>query len=244
MNPSLHSAIRSPLSKAIALMVFTGNLLAVELQLIPDQSSLGYTAVKYGTMHVDGFLTESGKAGLSGRVLLEKSEVGFHVSGEINLERAAFDSQHARRDDEVSALFKTPMRLTLSSLDHSPCSPARGHCALNVDLELNGRTERFEQNVSFFRQQDILKAEGEFTIARQAFDLVFREGFAATLDVAVSSEIGIHFSLGFESSDLLIIERVPEDRVTTKDEPLKALDQRQENKPGFLDRVGEWLEGF
>lgn len=242
--------IRCMFSKATALMVLTGNILAAELQLIPEQSTLRYAAMKYGTMQVNGFLTETGKEGLSGRVLLEQAGTDYHVFGEINLERVTFDSQHARRDDEVSALFKTPLRLTLSSHEHLPCSPELGQCALNVGLELNQRIERFEQNVFFFRDQRQLKAEGELTIAREAFDLVFKEGFASTLDVAVSSEIAVYFSLAFEGMGVIEIVRLPERLITTNDENSSVLEQgkdesvEQGSKQGILNRVRAWLESF
>lgn len=250
MTMRLPRFIGSTLSKVIALMAITGNLFAAELQLIPAQSTLSYAAMKYGTMQVDGFLTESGKAGLSGHVLLEQAGADYHVSGEINLEFVGFDSHHARRDDQVFALFKTPIRLTLLSQKNAPCSPELGKCALITTLELNGRAERFKQDVSFFRDQSTVRAEGGFMLVRQAFDLVFKEGFASTLDAAVSSDIAIHFLFAFEGKDLIDIERLPEHPFTANVEEVRALEQGKDEslgqgrKPGMLNRVRAWLESF
>lgn len=228
----------------VVVLVSAGKLFGAELSVVPEQSALRYTALKYGTMQVDGFLTESGKTGLSGHVLLEKAEADSQVSGEINLERVAFDSGHARRDDEVSALFKTPIRLQLNSYKNAHCTPELGRCAVNVALKLNEHTEHFVQDLFFYREQQVLKAEGKFTIARQAFDLVFKEGFASTLDVAVSSEIEIYFALAFESKEPGYIERFQEQAISQQDAKLTVLNEVEGDKPGVLERLRAWLESF
>ena len=181
--------------------------LASELSLISDSSEIRYQVAKYGTMLVQGVLTDPTNNGLSGKILISQRSDGLALSGDIVLMQAIFDSQHARRDDEVNKLFLTPIRVAVSN--SRPCLVRSGECLVDGVLDLNNRTQKHEISVRFDKEQSRLLIEGTFIIQREPFNLVFTEGFAGTLDMAVAQDVTIDFRLPFAVNDLSMLDDVP-----------------------------------
>lgn len=219
---------------AVCFALAFSESLASDFVLAPGQSEVRYTATKYGSMLVEGTLSSPQAAGLSGEIDVYPAGGRSKVSGEVRLTQVRFDSQHARRDDEVNALFKTPIALQLSSPE--PCLHAEGRCVIDVLLSFNGHQKGFPVETEFYRKQDALIVQGVLAIDRREFDLVFKEGFASTLDMAISPEIDIGFRLLFEAQRQTLLDNLPVSKVSEK-----TLESAP-TEPTFLDRLRTWLK--
>lgn len=220
----------------LSVVFTTSHAWCAELTLMHDSSTIRYQVTKYGTMMVEGVLKEPSSAGLSGQMQVEQADALVNVSGDLVLLRPVFDSQHVRRDDEVNKLFLTPVKLAVTT--RQPCNIKSGECEFTAVIALNDRTERFNLVVYFYKKKERLQVDGAFVIKREQFNLVFTEGFAGTLDMAVAQNVKILFRLSFAPDDISVLDDVP----------IKSLidvsEEGQTNKASWSERVQDWVEEF
>lgn len=228
-------------SLLFVIVLTAGSASASELTLLADQSAIRYEATKYGTMSVEGVLQNPVGAGLSGQLLIKRADETAIVSGDVILTQPVFNSQHIRRDDEVNALFMTPIELAV--ITTQPCIVKLGVCSFEGTLHLNNKTRTYQFDVSFYKEYRALLAVGALAIERGHFDLEFNEGFAATLDVAIAQQVEIHFRLAFSVSDVSVLSELPDKT------PLSAAESDQanpldRNTSSWLERLRSWVGAF
>jgi hypothetical protein len=188
-------------------------LYAASFILRPDVSHLRYQINKYGTMLVEGQLAEDKKDVLSGQFSLSDFDSLRDLNGHITLSHAEFRSGHVRRDDEVMALFRTPV--TLSFTGKPRCEPNRVECEVPVQLTLNETSRSFDVPLRVFlddgSEKNRVRVQGALRLIRQDYDLIFRSGFSAALDTAISDDLLVEFDLAFNGSvqDLGRFSKVP-----------------------------------
>jgi hypothetical protein len=192
-------------SKALyALACVVGVLLssplsAADFILNAESSHISYRIHKYGTMLVEGHLAADKKHVLSGQLSLKDFESFTDLDGQLIISKAEFRSGHARRDDEVSALFRTPIKLHISG--GASCELDRRQCLVGVQLVMNDKSNTYSVPVTVFREFGLVHVQGTLDLVRQDYDLVFRAGFPATLDAAVADELHIDFDLAFDGDE-------------------------------------------
>jgi hypothetical protein len=206
---------------------------ADKLILLAEESVLRYQISKYGTVLVEGVLTDPVGSGLTGVAQIERNDALINMSGEVVLEHANFDSQHVRRDDEVKKLFLTPIHMRVAT--PLPCHLESGVCRVNADLTLNNQRQRYAIDLRFRKDRAHLLVDVEFAFQRDQFDLVFTEGFAGTLDMAIAQDVIIRAGLRFAIKGLSALDDVPNAQAVGEDEKLR------QREPSWLERFESWM---
>lgn len=173
------------------LFVFTTFASAVpKLVLTPEQSSISYSISKYGSIVIQGNLKSESKSSLSGEIIGWPGEKRG-LSGEIVLTKPSFDSDNVRRDEAVDEILHTGIRITPLRLESRK---------LHFLLSLNNVEHAELTTLNMSKDGEILRIQGDFSVDRKRYGLVFSEGYAATLDFAVASEFAVTFDLRFSAN--------------------------------------------
>lgn len=169
------------------------------LSLNNNASMIKYRATKYGSMLVEGDMTQKAQASLTGQLSVNDLLQAKDLRGRVVLLHPEFKSDSYRRDLEVNQLLSKDQAqgIQIEILNVDGYQPGPGILTVKLRLSVNGVNKPQLVSAVLARDEEGIWVTGELDIDREFYGLVFT-GFAGTFDMAIQKIIKIDYELLFE----------------------------------------------